>query len=357
MNEMNREYYFAASNSKRGFVSYFQDVFSPDVLDRIYIIKGGPGTGKSRFMREVGAFFEDLGEKVTYFLCSSDPQSLDGVLIEGKRLAFLDGTAPHTVEAQYPVAVEQIIDLANFCDENLLLSQKERIRTLCDEKKKAWKCGYHFLRAAGEADQEIIFSQMGDILHDKMYGAAYRFCQKYLQNEETFSENIRLCGSINHAGIGWLSTFDRKSDMICGVDDGKGIGFLFLNEVHSLAKKMGKSIDISFDPLNPERINAVYFHKEKICFRLSDKKEADKLNHFINMNRFIRKNAEKSFKNRVRFAQKCKAALIAGAAEQFALAKDIHTMLENIYAPSLNIAEKEVFTKRFIQSVSENGVG
>ncbi|HCG36512.1 MAG TPA: hypothetical protein DER23_09230, partial [Clostridiales bacterium] len=42
-----RNTYFAAANSTRGFVSFFSEVFSPDALDEILIIKGGPGTGKS----------------------------------------------------------------------------------------------------------------------------------------------------------------------------------------------------------------------------------------------------------------------------------------------------------------------
>ena len=41
------EKYFAAVNSYRGFESYYQDMFG--AAERSYIIKGGPGTGKSYF--------------------------------------------------------------------------------------------------------------------------------------------------------------------------------------------------------------------------------------------------------------------------------------------------------------------
>ena len=37
--------YFAAVNSSRGFISFFDNIFAG--RDRLYIIKGGPGTGKS----------------------------------------------------------------------------------------------------------------------------------------------------------------------------------------------------------------------------------------------------------------------------------------------------------------------
>ena len=44
---------FAASNSCRGFCNYYGDLFVDSRFDRLYIIKGGPGTGKSHFMKVV----------------------------------------------------------------------------------------------------------------------------------------------------------------------------------------------------------------------------------------------------------------------------------------------------------------
>ena len=45
------EKYFAAANTESGFFSLFDEVFSPEHLRRIYILKGGPGTGKSTHTR------------------------------------------------------------------------------------------------------------------------------------------------------------------------------------------------------------------------------------------------------------------------------------------------------------------
>ncbi|MBQ8793259.1 MAG: hypothetical protein IJZ63_00755 [Clostridia bacterium] len=47
--------YFLAANSAEGFVSHFGDNY--DYADgwRAYIIKGGPGTGKSSFMKYITA--------------------------------------------------------------------------------------------------------------------------------------------------------------------------------------------------------------------------------------------------------------------------------------------------------------
>ena len=43
--------YFAASNSTKGFVSYYEEIFQNARIGHVWAIKGGPGTGKSRFLR------------------------------------------------------------------------------------------------------------------------------------------------------------------------------------------------------------------------------------------------------------------------------------------------------------------
>ena len=84
------EKYFAASNGAGGFINYYHTVFDVEKLAHLYIIKGGPGTGKSSFMRDVANRAEGEGNTVVYFYCSSDPDSLDGILIKDKKIALLD---------------------------------------------------------------------------------------------------------------------------------------------------------------------------------------------------------------------------------------------------------------------------
>ena len=109
---MNKKRYFAASNSELGFVSYFDENFRCDRCNERYIIKGGPGTGKSRLLCDIGAEGDRMGGDVEYYYCSSDPTSLDGVVIRlGERcISVIDGTAPHSHDVILPGAVDNIID-------------------------------------------------------------------------------------------------------------------------------------------------------------------------------------------------------------------------------------------------------
>ena len=74
---------FAAANSGKGFCSFYGEIFSPERTERRYLIKGGPGTGKSSLMRRVAGEAEKRGYGVEYYRCSSDPTSLDAILIGG----------------------------------------------------------------------------------------------------------------------------------------------------------------------------------------------------------------------------------------------------------------------------------
>ena len=48
--------FFAAANGFSGFRSYFPDVFKSSDYTRIFILKGGPGTGKSSLLRKLCEF-------------------------------------------------------------------------------------------------------------------------------------------------------------------------------------------------------------------------------------------------------------------------------------------------------------
>jgi len=146
------ENFFAAANTAGGFVCWYDDIFNPRELDFCYIIKGGSGTGKSTLMKKVAAKAEKLGGRCERYYCSSDPTSLDGViatLSDGRRIAMLDGTAPHTHDPKYPGAAEAIINLGQYWCEDILKGQREEIIALSERKSRLFGQAYGYFGAAG----------------------------------------------------------------------------------------------------------------------------------------------------------------------------------------------------------------
>ena len=71
---------FPGGNTPYGFHSYYNYIMPQNKAEKIFCLKGGPGTGKSTIMKEIGEYFIDNGEDVDFLWCSSDPDSLDGVV-------------------------------------------------------------------------------------------------------------------------------------------------------------------------------------------------------------------------------------------------------------------------------------
>lgn len=90
--------FFLGANSKDGFVSLFPRL-QQEAPRRLYVVKSGPGCGKSTCIRRLS---EALGGAEELIFCSSDPDSLDGAVLQDA--AILDGTAPHVFEHPFPAA-------------------------------------------------------------------------------------------------------------------------------------------------------------------------------------------------------------------------------------------------------------
>lgn len=87
--------FFLGANSANGFVSRFSNVYNLTDGWRVYIIKGGPGTGKSSLMKKLASSAKERGFTPQLCYCSSDPVSLDAVIIPENKFMIADGTAPH----------------------------------------------------------------------------------------------------------------------------------------------------------------------------------------------------------------------------------------------------------------------
>ena len=88
---------FPGGNTSLGFYSFYNYILSQQEARRIIVLKGGPGVGKSTFMRKIAEEMQDRGYNVEHMHCSSDNNSLDGVVIPAIKVALLDGTVPHKV--------------------------------------------------------------------------------------------------------------------------------------------------------------------------------------------------------------------------------------------------------------------
>ena len=90
---LKRTSFFLGANTPEGFVSFFDELYNPYRPCNAYILKGGPGTGKSTFMKKAAKEAEKRGYSVQYIYCSSDPESLDAIIVPELNLSIAYGTS------------------------------------------------------------------------------------------------------------------------------------------------------------------------------------------------------------------------------------------------------------------------
>jgi hypothetical protein len=132
--------YYAGGNTARGFYSLFESNLQG--LDRLFILKGGPGTGKSSLMKAIGKYWSGQGLDVEYIHCASDNDSIDGVVLPELKAAIVDGTAPHVIEPAAPGAVEEYVNLGEAWDSKQLAESRARIEHLTSQISAAYKEAY-----------------------------------------------------------------------------------------------------------------------------------------------------------------------------------------------------------------------
>lgn len=140
------ERYFLGGNTSEGFRGYFDS--ETERIGRVVLLKGGPGTGKSSLMKAVGRECARRGLDHELWLCSGDPQSVDGIYVKDADFAVTDATAPHATEAKLPVIRETVIDMASALNREKLSGARSKIEKLFAAKKDAYRRAYEHLNRA-----------------------------------------------------------------------------------------------------------------------------------------------------------------------------------------------------------------
>ncbi len=351
--------YFAASNSSTGFVSYYKECFSG--ADAVYIIKGGPGTGKSGFIKKVAADAEKKGYETEYYYCSSDPDSLDGIILKksGASLALVDGTAPHLYEQTTPGAVENIINLGEFWDSDSLAKRRGEIISLGRQKSLCFERAYDYLRSCGNL-QKVADSLCRDVVDFcKMNSAVKRMVRALPKTREgkiipALNDSVGMRGRIR------LDTYEENAKQLCVVGDIYGAGGFFMRELFEELKSEGRALRIAYDPVCPDRIVALADPDFGFAFVLSDgrmrggeeKREGFGTDvKYVNVKRFIDSEIMRERKREIKYAHEIYRSSLSGAMSCFSEIKKYHFALEEIYGAAMDFGLVDKETEKFCQKL------
>ncbi len=338
---------FIGMNTADGFRWCRNGLPGESELKRTYIIKGAAGTGKSTLMKNVADSFELKGADVVRFLCSSDPDSLDAVLIGG-RVLILDGTAPHLKDADYPGALSELICLGNFWNRDKLISCSDEIVDLSRKKSGCFKKAYRFMSGMRFLYDEIIEDVSDFVDVQKMRKAMTRIVGKIKKAEAHPSVCENIIRSFGMRGAIKLPTLERKSDSVISVADHYGSSRLFFSVLAEELKNSGVSFIFSPDPLFSGHYSDIFVPNAGMLFSHDRTEKTEKI---LNMERFVKKDRIEKVRGEIRLAYKCWNSMREDAERELRKAAEYHFELERIYGLAMNFDAVSAYQKLLIKEI------
>ena len=339
---------FAAVNSGHGFHSFYHRIFEGEGIVKRYVIKGGPGTGKSSFLRGVAREAAKRGREVTPYRCSSDPDSLDAVVLDGK-IVLLDGTAPHATEPELPGARDEIVNLGVFWDGEKLTEHYNEIVSYGALKSAAYRRAYRFLSAAMEVEginRDLI---LPFVKTEKLEGAVARLMRSHPRGQG-FVIVPGIADSVGMRGRVRLDTYEREAERLFVVDDYFGTGSLWLSALIGEAARRECALRVSYSPLNPDLPDAVFFTESGLCFTVGEHTEREPRGR-INMKRFVDSEGFAPRKSEFRANERLIRGLMASAEEALREAGRYHMELERIYGACMDFEAEGRFLREFCEKL------
>lgn len=355
--------FYMGANAPNGFNTYYGELENPVEGWRSYLIKGGAGTGKSSLMKRVLLECDSNEGIVERIHCSSDPNSLDGVIIYDKRISMVDATPPHVIEPAYPGGYQTVINLCEYFDEYTLtcrLNETVRLQTSngsCHEKcRNLLNCANILLN-----ENSSYINKVTDF--DKISTFVKRIIKKELKSCSKLNnkaiEHKRLLSAVTNQGVKTFTDTPKKlAKKIYLIKDEYGVSSnAILTQLRIDALTKGYEIYSCYCPLNQrDKLEHLFIPELSLGFVT-----ANKYNDFssisplgvVSYTRFTELQAVRRKKQYIGFNKKIAKELINEATATLVLAKQIHDELELQYTNAVDFSRVNIKTKEIIDKINE----
>lgn len=343
---------FLGANTPEGFFSYYEPFIENK---RAYVIKGGPGTGKSSLMKKVAG--EMLKKEIftEYAYCSSDPDSLDGVLFPQLGAVLVDGTPPHTLEPPVPGALGGIINIGEYWDEKKLQRSLKEIFMLQGRIKKCFERCYHYLGAAGKIYADISGSAKDCIDEEKTDGFMAGFMKRNFPNAGGGNGKIHrrfLSGYTPKGYITFKDTIYTLCDKVFVFRDDFFTSPYFMKKAAAYLEQAGIDFYAFYSPTSPNEIEHIAVPSFSTALVTSEKgcDFEPSLTRKIHLKRFLREDFT-FIRDRLLFSKKIYSACINEALESLKKEKALHDDLEEIYIEAMDFSKLGKVSERLCRAI------
>lgn len=346
---METVYYLGASTPK-GFYSHFESLF--DEVQQVNIIKGGSGCGKSTFMRSLGKAAAARGLEVTYILCSSDPDSLDGVVFPQLSLAYLDGTAPHVVEPKLCGGSMNYLNFGEFYHREAMRPNEDRIRAAQKENAGQYPHVTACLASADRLLDSVRFATAGEAYEEELSAIAVCFGLSTLEPLEGAPKlSKRFLSAVTPKGLQFC---DRTPAALCKrvyvLRDNYLLAPRVLGELMEKALSLGHHCVACYSPLLPDdQPTHLLIPTANVAF-VSESRDFPYTGEC-----FCRMDLDSTLPDKTRqslsFCNKTVSALLYQAVSHMREAKRWHDQIEQLCKPFVDFGQVDVLTRKTIREI------
>ena len=329
--------YFLGANAPSGFYSLYDQLIDLDTARAVYLLKGGPGCGKSSLMRRVARHAEAAGYSVQYILCAGDPDSLDAIVIPERAVAFVDATAPHIIEPKYPGVVEHYVNLGAYYDAAGLQSVRSAVREDMLGYKEHYKRCYRCLFASSELDSDLRELLLTSELSAKLAKRARGIISREIKGDGTGGTvQQRFLSGVTHRGmVCCWETVEAQCRRVYELCDSYGLAHALLSPILTAATARGYDVVACPCPLAPDRLEHLLIPDLGLAFLTSNSELAYPGRPYrrIHLDSLATGEIYRKHRPRIRFTRKVSAALKEEAILALSQAKAQHDELEAHYNP------------------------
>lgn len=342
--------FFLGASTPRGFVSHYDSLF--EEVRHLTVIKGGPGCGKSTFMRAIGHAAQQHGLDVSYILCSSDPDSLDGVILPQLSAAYVDGTAPHVLEPRLCGGSMNYLNFGEFYDSVAMQPNEEEI--LLTQRKNAAQ--YPHVTACLAAADDLL-------------GSVRRMIGEKSYKEETAAiaeclalSSLKRIGEPKEISRRFLSAVTPKGLYFCQntpaalckrvyvLRDNYGLAPYLLGVLLERAQELGHTCIACYSPLLPDGQPSHLLIPSADTAVVSESTELP-----YNAPCFCRIDLNSTLPPKVRasleFYTKTVSSLLYQAVAHLRTAKQHHDRMEQLCKPFVDFSAADELTKMTIRQI------
>ena len=332
--------FFMGANSPAGFCSLYDSLIDLDTARDVLILKGGPGCGKSSFMRLVGRQLTEKGIRSEAILCSSDPESLDGIVFPDIGAAIVDGTAPHVAEPRFPTAVERYVNLGAYYNLMPIKARREEIRRLTLAFRQPYTRVTRALAAARALEDDMFDAVLDDRALRTLSKRVKGIIAREIRPGEKTAVKRRFLSAVTPAGL--ICRFDTARalcERVYELNDNYGLSHFMLSPILEAAVSARQEVYACYCPMNPEhKLEHLLLPGLGVAFvTSSDIYPYDgKPFRRVRLDACLDIERLRGQRPRLRFLRKTERALMHEATEALGEAKTAHDKLEALYNPHVD---------------------